>query len=190
MSEVHGREHAPPFKNWKQLAVLAALAFVVPVLLIVSLVQIVTGGMRVEAGAPDMSEEAIAARIKPIGELNLAPDGAAEAPASATPAEASPAPAAVAQPPAAAATAAPAATTRSGEAVHQQACAMCHGTGLAGAPRTGDKAAWQPRIAQGKATLYEHAIKGFRTMPAKGGNLSLSDAEVRAAVDYLAAQAR
>jgi cytochrome c5 len=186
MSEVHIQEHASPIKNWKQLAVLAALAFVVPVLLIVSLVQIVTGGMRVDAGAPDMSEEAIAARIKPVGELNLGPGGAAEAPATAAPATPLPAPAAAVQP----AATAPAAAVRSGEEVHQQACAMCHSAGLAGAPRTGDKAAWQPRIAQGKATLYEHAIKGFRTMPAKGGNTSLSDAEVRAAVDYLAAQAR
>jgi cytochrome c5 len=67
---------------------------------------------------------------------------------------------------------------------------MCHAAGLAGAPRTGDKAAWQPRIAQGKPTLYEHAIKGFRAMPAKGGNASLSDAEVKAAVDHLAAKSR
>ncbi|HXV07546.1 MAG TPA: c-type cytochrome [Burkholderiales bacterium] len=188
MSEIHIQEHASPIKNWKQVAVLAALAFVVPVLLIVSLVQIVTGGMRVDAGAPDMSEEAIAARIKPVGELNLGPGGAAEAPATAAPAAPLPAPAAAVQP--AAAATAPAAAVRSGEEVHQQACAMCHVPGLAGAPRTGDKTAWQARIAQGKATLYEHAIKGFRTMPAKGGNLSLSDAEVRAAVDYLAAQAR
>jgi cytochrome c5 len=188
MSEAQIREHASPIKNWKQLAVLAALAFVVPVLLIVSLVQIVTGGMRVDPGAADMSEEAIAARIKPVGELNLAPGGAAEAPATAAPGAALPPGDATASPPAPAAT--PAAVARSGEAVHQQACAMCHMAGLAGAPRTGDKAAWQPRIAQGKTTLYEHAIKGFRTMPAKGGNPGLSDAEVRAAVDYLAAQAR
>ena len=189
MSEVHIQEHASPIKNWKQLAVLVALAFVVPVLLIVSLVQIVTGGMRVDAGAPDMSEEAIAARIKPVGELNLTPGGTAEAPESA-PAVAPSAPAAAVQPPAPVTTAAPAAAARSGEEVHQQACAMCHVAGLAGAPRTGDKVAWQPRIAQGKATLYEHAIKGFRTMPAKGGNTSLSDAEVKAAVDYLAAKAK
>jgi cytochrome c5 len=59
-----------------------------------------------------------------------------------------------------------------------------------GAPKTGDKAAWQPRIAQGKATLYQHAIGGIRAMPAKGGNASLSDADVKAAVDYLLAQAK
>jgi hypothetical protein len=49
-----------------------------------------------------------------------------------------------------------------------------------GSPKLGDKVAWKPRIAQGLATLHEHAIKGIRTMPAKGANPSLSDAEVSA----------
>src|SRR5512145_2940731 len=97
MNEVHIPEHASPIKNWKQLLVVAVLAFVVPVLLIISVVQIVTGGMRVEAGTPDMSEEAIAARIKPVGELNLELAAAAEAPAPAT---AAAAPGGGAQPPA------------------------------------------------------------------------------------------
>jgi len=66
---------------------------------------------------------------------------------------------------------------------------MCHAAGLMAAPKTGDKAAWKPRLAQGKATLYQHAIGGIRAMPAKGGNASLPDAEVKAAVDYLAAKA-
>ena len=59
-----------------------------------------------------------------------------------------------------------------------------------GAPKTGDKAAWQPRIGQGVPTLYTHALNGIRAMPPKGGNPSLSDAEVKAAVDYLVAQAK
>jgi cytochrome c5 len=185
MNEVHIPEHASPIKNWKQLLVVAVLAFVVPVLLIISVVQIVTGGMRVEAGTPDMSEEAIAARIKPVGELNLELGGAPAATAAATPG-----PAAGAQPPAPAATRAPGTVSRSGEEVYQQSCAMCHAAGLAGAPKTGDKAAWQPRLSQGKPALYEHAIKGFRAMPAKGGNASLSDAEVKAAVDHLAARSK
>lgn len=176
-------------KNWKQLMVLAGLAFVVPVLLILALVQIVTGGMRVDTSSPDMSEEAIAARIKPIGELNLALGRAAEEPPAATPAPpggtSSPPPA-----PAGVATATPSTAARSGQEVYQQACAMCHGPGVAGAPRAGDKGAWQPRIAQGKAMLYEHAIKGFRAMPPKGGNAGLSDAEVKAAVDHLAATSK
>ncbi len=81
-----------------------------------------------------------------------------------------------------------------GEAVFKSSCSVCHAAGVAGAPKLNDKANWQPRIAQGKAVLYGHAIKGFTgskgVMPAKGGNTSLSDDDVKAAVDYMAAQAK
>jgi len=81
-----------------------------------------------------------------------------------------------------------------GRSVFDVACSACHGTGIAGAPRIGDKAAWAPRIAQGTATLEKHAIEGFQgqagMMPAKGGRTDLSDDAVRAAVDYLASQVR
>lgn len=73
----------------------------------------------------------------------------------------------------------------SGDSVYQSACAACHATGIANAPKYGDAAAWEPRIAQGVEVLYEHAINGFNTMPAKGGNISLSDDAVKAAVDYM-----
>lgn len=80
-----------------------------------------------------------------------------------------------------------------GKKVYDAACAACHGTGVAGAPKLGDKAAWAPRIKQGSATLYDHAIKGFQgkagVMPAKGGS-SASDDEVKAAVDYMASAAK
>jgi len=72
-----------------------------------------------------------------------------------------------------------------GKGTYTSACFACHGTGAAGAPKLGDKAAWKNRIAQGMATLNNHAIKGFKGMPAKGGNASLSDAAVKAAVDYM-----
>jgi cytochrome c5 len=79
-----------------------------------------------------------------------------------------------------------------GEKVYQNACAMCHKTGTAGAPMVGDMTAWEPRIAQGIDILYEHSIKGFRgskgMMPPKGGRGSLSNEEVMAAVDYMVAQ--
>jgi len=61
----------------------------------------------------------------------------------------------------------------------------CHGTGAAGAPKVGDKGAWSKRIAQGTGVLNDHAINGFKGMPAKGGNASLSDAAVKAAVKYM-----
>jgi cytochrome c5 len=76
-----------------------------------------------------------------------------------------------------------------GKATFQATCFACHGTGAAGAPKAGDKGAWGPRVAKGKAKLYEHALKGFTgksgMMPAKGGNAGLSDAAVKAAVDYM-----
>ncbi|MGH8734382.1 MAG: c-type cytochrome, partial [Burkholderiales bacterium] len=99
-----------------------------------------------------------------------------------------PATAAAAQSPAA--TKAPVAAARSGEEVYQQACAMCHAAGLAGAPKTGDKAAWAPRLKEGVARLVETAIKGKGAMPPKAGNPSLSDAEIRAAVDFMVSQSK
>ena len=69
---------------------------------------------------------------------------------------------------------------------------MCHGTSVGGAPKFGNKADWSLRIAQGKETLYAHALKGFTetkgTMPPKGANSSLADSDVKAAVDYMVAQ--
>ncbi len=87
-----------------------------------------------------------------------------------------------------------AAAKADGKAVYDKACAACHTAGIAGAPKTGDKAAWAPRIAQGQAVLYEHAIKGFQgkagVMPAKGGNTALSDDEVKASVDHMVGQSK
>jgi cytochrome c5 len=89
---------------------------------------------------------------------------------------------------AAAAPAKSAAAGKSGEEVTQSVCMMCHGSGMMGAPKIGDKAAWAPRIAQGYDALVQNAIKGIRMMPAKGGNPALSDAEVEAAVAHMANQ--
>ncbi|HVW48842.1 MAG TPA: c-type cytochrome [Trinickia sp.] len=94
-----------------------------------------------------------------------------------------------------AATAAPAGggtVNPAGEKVFKTVCFMCHQTGAAGAPMYGNKADWAPRIAQGKATLYKHALGGFTgnngTMPPRGGNPSLKDDEVKAAVDFMVAK--
>ena len=103
--------------------------------------------------------------------------------AAAAPAAADAAPAAAAT--ATAAAPAAAAGPVNGKATYEQVCQMCHGAGIAGAPKVGDKAAWAPRIKQGDKTLYAHAIGGIRMMPAKGGNPSLSDAQVEAAVNYM-----
>jgi cytochrome c5 len=118
-----------------------------------------------------------------------------EAPVAAAKKGVAPAPAAAAA--AAAAPAAVAAATPAkadGKKVFDGACVACHGTGVAGAPKLGDKAAWSPRIAQGANVLYDHAIKGFQgktgVMPPKGGAVSTPDADVKAAVDYMVAAAK
>ena len=111
-----------------------------------------------------------------------------EAPAAAAPAAAKAA-ATPAAAPAAVASAAPA--KADGKKAYDTACVACHGMGIAGAPKLGDKAAWSARIAQGTNVLHDHAIKGFQgkagVMPAKGGAASMPDADVKAAVDYMVA---
>ncbi len=156
MSEVHVEDHSTPIQTPGQLIVVVLMAFLVPIFTIVLIVQLVTGGMRIDKNSVDMSEEAIAARIKPVGEVALADrSGGAQ---------------------------------RSGEQVAKEVCQTCHGAGLLNSPKVGDQAAWKPRIAQGEKTLISHALNGIRSMPAKGGNPSLSDDEVTRATIWMANQ--
>lgn len=108
-------------------------------------------------------------------------------PATATAAVATTAMPAISAPPAAAAPA------NTGKALYDQTCVACHGAGIAGAPKFGDKAAWAPRLAEGMDVLHQHAIAGFQgkagVMPPKGGSTA-PDADVKAAVDYMAAAAK
>lgn len=124
-----------------------------------------------------------------------APAAAPAAPAAPAPAEAppaAPAPAAAAPAEAAAPAAVAAADNAAGKSVYNKTCALCHGAGVAGAPKVGDKADWGPRIAQGKDTLYKHATEGYNgakgAMPAKGGNPALKDDEVKEIVDFMVAK--
>lgn len=116
------------------------------------------------------------------GKNDGAPASAAPAPVPNSAVAAAPAPAAAGD------------ALAKGEHVYKGTCAMCHGTGAGGAPMFKSHAEWEPRIAQGKETLYEHALKGFNgakgSMPAKGGNGSLSDDDVKAGVDYMVSQAK
>lgn len=83
----------------------------------------------------------------------------------------------------------PPAATAEGQRVYGEVCFACHGTGAGGAPKLGMADQWEPRMAQGRQSLYQHALFGFTgrygTMPAKGGRTSLSDDEVKLAVDYM-----
>ncbi len=103
-------------------------------------------------------DSAILERIKPVGEVVVAAADSAAAPGAA----------------------------KSGEQIVTQTCSACHGTGVMGSPKLGDKGAWAPRIAQGYETLVKHAIQGIRGMPARGGNAALTDDEVAAAVAHMA----
>ena len=110
----------------------------------------------VEKGPDPMVEAATIERIKPFGQVNV---GAAPVAAASSGAD--------------------------GKGTYTASCSACHATGAAGAPKLGDKGAWKNRIAQGNDTLFDHAINGFKGMPAKGGNASLSDDAVKAAVKYM-----
>ncbi len=108
----------------------------------------------------------VSSRIAPVGDLCMVGDACAAAPVV------------VASGP------------RSGEDVYGAKCIVCHGSGAAGAPKLGDKAAWTSRIGQGIDTLYTHAIAGFNGMPAKGLCMDCSDDEIKASVDYMVSKSK
>lgn len=127
-----------------------------------------------------MSPEAVARRLAPVAKTEVDPNAPA---------------AAVAAPVAVVAVAVPAPAGKAeagggGKATYDTACAVCHGAGIAGAPKLGDKAAWTPRLKAGIEALHAAALKGKGAMPPKGGNASLSDDVVKAAVDYMAGAAK
>ncbi len=113
----------------------------------------------------DMSEAAVAERIKPVAQLNTGAPIAPEAPAAAAPVAAGGA--------------------RSGQDVYQSACFACHGTGAAGAPKLGDAAAWAPRASKGIDALMNSAINGLNAMPPRGTCGNCSDDELKAAIEYM-----
>ena len=100
---------------------------------------------------------------------------------------AAPAASAAPAPAASGAKGAPAASSDAGKgkATYDAVCTVCHAAGVAGAPKSGDKDAWAPRIKQGADALYQAALKGKGAMPPKGGNTAVPDADVKAAVDYM-----
>ncbi len=174
-----------------KLAIMVAVGAAGLILGIVMLAQYAVGTHNLGATVDTANTPAaVAQRIGPL--TTLAADAATTSAPAVAIVSTTPAPAAakVAAPVVAMAipaAAKPATIAASGESVYKAGCTVCHSAGIAGAPKAGEKAAWSPRIAKGKPTLYEHAIKGFNAMPAKGGNAALADADVKAAVDYMVA---
>lgn len=143
-------------KTPKQLILAILAGFLVPIICIVLLVIYVTNDKTIGAGS-DISPEAVAARVKPVADEGFTLKDV-NAPK----------------------------VLKTGEEVFKMACAACHATGAAGAPKLGDAGAWAPRIKQGYETLAKHAIEGIRAMPAKGGNPDLDDIEVERVVVLMA----
>ena len=149
--------HSSFIKTPQQLIVVIVLAFAVPVIGIILLVQLVTSERSADPNA--LTPESVAKRIQPVGHVEFGAGGGGAA-----------------------------AGGKSGEEVVKTTCAACHQTGVAGAPKIGDRAAWAPRIKEGLNQMVKDAIKGIRAMPPKGGNASLSDDEVARAVVFMANQ--
>jgi cytochrome c5 len=192
MHEDDPKHHIDPIeKNIETHPVKLAIGIVVgAVSLIVGIILLVNLAIGAYAGRstknePAMSDAAVTQRIAPVARVSIDPNARAPEPAKAA-ATATPAAMTVAAIPPAAAKGGAA----DGKKVYDATCTACHGTGIAGAPKLGDKAAWAPRIKAGMPEVYGIALKGKGAMPPKGGNASLSDADVKAAVDYMVAAAK
>ncbi|HEX4330705.1 MAG TPA: c-type cytochrome [Usitatibacter sp.] len=164
--------------------VIGAAALIIGILLLADFA-VGSYGARSMKGEPAMQPAAVARRLAPVAKVVIDPNAPVAPAAAAAPATATVAMVAPASAPAAAAGGAGV-----GKATYDKVCFACHATGLAGSPKFGDKAAWAPRIAQGKDTLHASALHGKGAMPAKGGNPALPDADVIAAVDYMAGAAK
>jgi cytochrome c5 len=167
--------HQSFIKTPKQLVVVILLAFLVPIIGIILLVQLVLSGARPDPQA--LAPEAVERRIQPVARLEFGP-----------PEGVKPAAAAPAKPAAAAAAGKPGAAD--GKVVYDKVCVACHQVSVAGSPRMGDKEAWAPRIKTGTDSLLQAVIKGKGAMPPRAGNPALSDAEIRAAVEFMVGQSK
>jgi cytochrome c5 len=172
-TEAHQEDHASFIKTPQQLIVVVVLAFALPIAIIAMLAHLFgINATRYDKDHPAMTDEAIAKRIKPVGEVAFGDPNQPIPEAGGAPA---PAPGA-------------AKVAQSGEAVYKSVCQVCHAAGVLNAPKPGDKAAWGKLIAQGLDTLTANAIKGIKAMPPRGGNPSLSDLEIQRAIVHMANQ--
>jgi cytochrome c5 len=165
--------HSSFIKTPKQLIVVILLSFLVPIVTIILIVQLVVGQPGANPAA--LEAEAVAARIKPVGQVEFGtPGGTTLKPA------AKPASVAAAKPPAA----------LDGKAIYGTTCVPCHAQSVAGSPKLGDKAAWAPRIQTGIDAMVRSVVTGKGAMPPKGANPALSEAQIRAAVEFMVSQSK
>lgn len=162
--------------NRQDKAFMAMFSAVLGVLVVVALVIFVIA--RMISGTADrgydrnqVMEQATAERLKPVGHVVVA--GSAEAKAE--------------QQSQGSQQAASTGSSKSltGEQVYKNVCSACHAVGALGSPKFGDKAAWEPRYKQGLKTLISHALHGYKKMPAKGGNASLTEQNIHDAIVYM-----
>src|SRR4051812_8261631 len=148
--------HESPIKTPKQLVLVLALAFILPITVILMIAYLATSGRRPDPDSPALSAQKVAERIRPVAEVNLG------------------------------ASAGGAQTAKSGEEVYKTVCMACHAAGVQGAPKFGSRGDWAPRIKAGQKGLLQSALKGKGAMPPKGGAADLSDADIERAIVYMA----
>lgn len=158
MSATDSHEHDTPIKTPQQLLTVIVLSFVVPVIAILLIAQLVLGGLHT-GNDEAATQEAISQRIKPVADVVIGDAGGG---ASQGP--------------------------RTGDQIVKAACAACHMTGAANAPKIGDKAVWGKLAGRGLNDLLASAIKGKGAMPPKGGVADISDFELARAIVFMANQ--
>ena len=156
MNNTHD-QHESFIKTPQQLVVVILLAFLVPIIGIILVVQLVLS--RPAADPQALTPEAVAARVQPVGRLEFGAPAAAPG-------------------------------ARNAADIVKSTCAACHQTGAANAPKLGDAAAWAPRIKTGVNALVQSVIKGKGAMPPKAGNPALSEAQIRATVEFMVSQSK
>ncbi len=170
----------------RKTIVILLIGFATPVIALLLIVHFISSETTPPAGSRVLSASEAAQRIAPVGRVAVASSASAASAANAAATSSAAAPATAAASGAAGATVADA-----GKKLYASSCVACHGAGIAGAPKVGDKAAWAPRIAKGEATLVDHAIHGYAgksgAMPPRGGS-NASDDDVKAAVAYMVAK--
>ena len=176
----NNEESSSGIETPKQLITVVLCAFVFPITIIVLLAQYASGGISPDNSDPALSKEVVAKRLKPVGSLvltNSSSQAGSEQSIKTGPAKSM----------------APSSVVSGGpgkvETIYSASCSACHASGAAGAPKLGDKQAWALRIKNGSEVLYNSAIKGKKAMPPKGGNVSLSNEDVKAVVDYMVSKA-